>query len=399
MAKALDGFEMLGGAPSLARSLRAIGIMRLVLGSIILLGSILFLLGTSWDIQWHTYIGRDRTLIPPHIVMLTGVALSGIAALVSVGIETIWARRNLAIAQNSTGFAEIFRGSTGAYIAGFGALDAAIAFPLDSYWHALYGIDVAIWAPFHIMFVVGMAIVALGAAYMLVSVAHLADSANARGVRRTGYVGVLLAFATMLGLFTLLLFDAMGGRGFIDFGLFSINLFPLLAALLYVWTFLAVVYAVPWRWAAMGTAGFYLLFAIIIALFVPPATDALVTAEHLFYRDGHAGIAAVVALEWPLSPLFVALAVDLLTRKFRKVGWSWSRRRSVGTLLLLTCISFLAIPVFLPIFGLYLVYYLGAIGSIATFVLGLVGASIGFWFGRNMGESLRSLESEEGVYA
>ncbi|MGI9060267.1 MAG: hypothetical protein ACR2H5_17020 [Ktedonobacteraceae bacterium] len=399
MAKALDRSELLSGAPSLARSLRAVGLLRLVLGSIILLGSILFLLGTSWDIQWHTYIGRDRTLIPPHIMMLTGVALSGVAALLSVVIESIWARRNTAIAQNSMSFAELFRGSMGAYIAGFGALDAAIAFPLDSYWHALYGIDVAIWAPFHIMFVVGMAIVALGAAYMLESVAHLAESADARGVRRIGYVGVLLAFATMLGLFTLLLFDAMHGRGFIDFGLFGINLFPLLAALLYVWTFLAVVYAVPWRWAALGTAAFYLLFAIIIALFVPPATDALVTAEHLFYRDGQPGMAAAVALEWPLSPLFVALAVDLLTRKFRKVGWSWSRRRSAGTLLLLTSISSLAIPVFFPIYVIYLVSYLGAVGSVVTLLLGLLGASIGFWFGRNMGESLRSLESEESVYA
>ena len=399
MAKALDGIESLSGAPSLARSLRAVGVLRLVLGSIILLGSIIFLLGTSWDIQWHTYIGRDRTLIPPHIMMLTGVAISGVAALASVVIESIWARRNPTIAQNSTSFAELFRGSTGAYIAGFGALDAAIAFPLDSYWHALYGIDVAIWAPFHIMFVVGMAIVALGAAYMLQSVAHLAESANARGVRRTGYVGVLLAFATMLGLFTLLLFDAMNDRGFINLGLFGINLFPLLAALLYVWTFLAVAYAVPWRWAALGTAAFYLLFAIIIALFVPPATDALVTAEHLFYRHGQPGIAAAVALEWPLSPFFVALAVDLLTRKFRKVGWSWSRGRSAGTLLLLTCITFLAIPVFFPIYGIYLAYILGAVGSIVTLLLGLLGASVGFWFGRNMGESLRSLESEEGVYA
>ncbi|MEO8953904.1 MAG: hypothetical protein ABI396_06175, partial [Ktedonobacteraceae bacterium] len=96
---------------------------------------------------------------------------------------------------------------------------------------------------------------------------------------------------------------------------------------------------------------------------------------------------------------FVALAVDLLTRKFRKVGWSWSRRRSAGTLLLLTSISSLAIPVFFPIYVIYLVSHLGAVGSVVTLLLGLLGASIGFWFGRNMGESLRSLESEESVYA
>ena len=55
--------------------LRAVSTLRLVLGLTALLGAIIFLEGTSWDIQWHSYIGRDRTLIPPHIMMLSGVAL------------------------------------------------------------------------------------------------------------------------------------------------------------------------------------------------------------------------------------------------------------------------------------------------------------------------------------
>lgn len=390
MAKALDGIPALESSPSLVRSLRAVGTLRLAFGLTILLSSLLFLLGTSWDIQWHTYIGRDRTLIPPHIMMLVGVALSGVFALASVCVETFWARRNADVARNSTSFTGLFQSSTGAFIAGFGALDAAIAFPLDSYWHSLYGIDVAIWAPFHIMFVVGMAIVALGAAYTLVSVAHVAEKAGTSGLKRLAYTGVLLAFATMLGLFTILLFDAFGDRGFINFGLFYINLFTFLATLLYGWTFIAVVHAVPWRWAALGTVVFYLLFAVIIALFVPPATDALVTAEHLLYRNGYPGVAAAVALEWPLCPFFVALAVDLLTRKARKIGWS--RWRITLTVILLTLISFLAIPLRLPVYGLYLSYLLGFAGTTGTLLLGLLGAFAGFWFGRNMGESMSSLE-------
>src|SRR5207249_11448420 len=89
---------------------------------------------------------------PPHQMMLTGVALSGIAALVAVIIETVWIRRNASLEKYTTSFAESFYGSLGAYIAGFAALNAAVAFPLDAYWHALYGIDVRIWAPFHVMF-------------------------------------------------------------------------------------------------------------------------------------------------------------------------------------------------------------------------------------------------------
>src|SRR5205807_137269 len=67
------------GAPT--PSLRSLWRLRLGLGGVVLLGAIIAFLATSWDIQWHTLIGRDRTLIPPHQMILTGVALAGLAAL------------------------------------------------------------------------------------------------------------------------------------------------------------------------------------------------------------------------------------------------------------------------------------------------------------------------------
>src|SRR5438034_9086651 len=133
MAKTITGTAVFHDSTTLARSLRAVSTLRLVLGLTALLGAIIFLEGTSWDIQWHSFIGRDRTLIPPHLMMLSGVALSGVAALAAVLIETVWARRSPTIAKNSTPF-ETFHSSLGAYIAGFAALDAAVGFPLDSYW-------------------------------------------------------------------------------------------------------------------------------------------------------------------------------------------------------------------------------------------------------------------------
>src|SRR5215831_16876801 len=206
MAKTLDETVVFNSSTTLARSLRAVSTLRLVLGLTALLGAIIFLEGTSWDIQWHSFIGRDRTLIPPHLMMLSGVALSGISGLLSVLIESVWARRNTLIAQCGVGFAEIFSGPLGAYIVGFTALTAAVAFPLDAYWHALYGIDVAIWAPFHIMFVASMGLVSLGVTYLLLFTARLAERAGSSGLRRAAYVGVALTLATLLSLFTLLLF-------------------------------------------------------------------------------------------------------------------------------------------------------------------------------------------------
>src|SRR5437763_11010704 len=122
MARTFAGTVVFNGSTNLARSLRAILTMRLVLGLTALLGAIIFLEGTSWDIQWHSFIGRDRTLIPPHLLMLSGVTLSGLSGLLTVLIESWWARRDTIIAQYSVGFAQIFSAPLGAYLVGFTAL-------------------------------------------------------------------------------------------------------------------------------------------------------------------------------------------------------------------------------------------------------------------------------------
>ena len=96
MAKTFDGTAVLSDSTAKARSLLDVSTLRLILGLTTLLGAIIFLEGTSWDIQWHSYIGRDRTLIPPHIMMLSGVALCGISGLLCVLIESVWARRHVA---------------------------------------------------------------------------------------------------------------------------------------------------------------------------------------------------------------------------------------------------------------------------------------------------------------
>src|SRR5581483_575621 len=207
MSKVIGELETTSNTAFLSFSLHSVSTLRLVSALVILLGSIITTLGISWDIQWHSFVGRDRTLIPPHEMMLGGILLSGVVALTVVLIETRWARRNILPAEYSTGFTGIFHSSLGAYIAGFGALDAAIGFPLDACWHALYGIDVSIWAPFHVMILSGAAMMPLGAAYMLISVARLATEQGQYGRARTCYLGAIAAFATLLSMATYLLVD------------------------------------------------------------------------------------------------------------------------------------------------------------------------------------------------
>src|SRR5215467_15530429 len=116
MAKTFDRTVVYTDATPPAQSLKAVSTLRLILGLTALLGAIVFLEGTSWDIQWHTFIGRDRTLIPPHIMMLSGVTISGISALLNVLIESWWTRRNTSMAQYSVTFAQLFSAPLGAYV-------------------------------------------------------------------------------------------------------------------------------------------------------------------------------------------------------------------------------------------------------------------------------------------
>jgi hypothetical protein len=127
----------------------------------------------------------------------------------------------MSMAKYSVVFAQLFSAPLGAYMVGLSSLTAAVAFPLDAYWHALYGIDVAIWVPFHIMFIASMGLVALGATYMLSSAAHLASRCGSVGksTRRAATSGKASVLGPILfGLFGLALIvvglfvtDPLGG--------------------------------------------------------------------------------------------------------------------------------------------------------------------------------------------
>ncbi|MDQ2885432.1 MAG: hypothetical protein M3Y39_05020 [Chloroflexota bacterium] len=386
---ALTGTGAARSSSSLTHSLSSVLALRLSLGLVALVGATAFFFGTSWDIQWHVLIGRDRTLIPPHIVMLTGVGISGIAALSAIIIETFWARRNPALASSGTTFADAFSGSLGAYIIGFAALNSAIAFPLDAYWHALYGIDVSILAPFHIMIISGMALVALGCAYMLVSAAHLAARLDAPIARRVATLGVMTAQAVMMSIFTFLLFELIGRRWTLDLGFLSLNFFIAFAALLGCWTFVTATRVLPWRWAATSVVGIYYLVALIDNFYVPPVTGTLMTTEHLALRQANPGV-SIVTFEWPLLPLLAALAIDSVTQMARRRNWSL--RRLILTEATIAIIGFLPVLLWSPASVARLFSILGPVGFVASLLLGWLGCWLGTWFGQRMGASMQQVE-------
>ena len=85
------------------------------------------------------------------------------------------------------------------------------------------------------------------------------------------------------------------------------------------------------------------------------------------------------------------MLIDVLMRRARRKQWSQSK---LTLILALTALLSGALPVvsIFPLFPIVLAVELGIAGSLASLLLGLAGTSLGVMFGRNVGESIDSLE-------
>ncbi len=390
MATTLVTSDASPGVSSPSILLRRVLSLRLVLGLAALLGAIVFLQGLSWDIQWHAYIGRDRTLIPPHIMLLGGLTVSGVAALVLVLIESIWARRDQAVADQGLALTGAFRAPLGAYLVGYCSLLAAMAFPLDAYWHTLYGIDVALWTPFHLMLLTSMGLVALGATHLLFSTARLATRVGVPGLRRAAQVSAALALATVLSLFSILMPDSFSQTNLIHLGFLTISVFPLIYCTLISFTFVTAASLLPWRRATLAVTGFSLLMAAIMVLWVQPATAWLLSIEQLHYRTPPPPV-STIALQWVLTQVLAAFLIDLVLRRARTRQWS-QRKQTLLVVLSTLVAGLLPIVPIIPTLPLILVLEVGIAGYLPTALLGIGGAWLGIVLSRIVSYSVQGEE-------
>ena len=81
MATTAAGFGNVRAAPR-AVSAGTPGVrLRAGLGVALLVTQWAFVAGVAWDVQWHLAVGRDRPFTAPHLLLLAGIAGSGLCAL------------------------------------------------------------------------------------------------------------------------------------------------------------------------------------------------------------------------------------------------------------------------------------------------------------------------------
>jgi hypothetical protein len=116
--------------------------------------------GVGWDIRWHLVIGRDSFWIAPHLMTYIAVTAAAVLALGVLVVETWRARRGAAL----PGVVTVARlsGTRGFHLAWWGMAIVILAAPIDDLWHRLFGIDVTLWSPPHLLALVGSQVSNLG---------------------------------------------------------------------------------------------------------------------------------------------------------------------------------------------------------------------------------------------
>jgi hypothetical protein len=127
---------------------------------VLLAGKLLGAWGLSWDIQWHLLIGRDTFWIPPHLMMYCGVVTGLLAAFVVLGLDSVAAWRG----SRPRGAVTIagLTSTRGVHLAAWGLALVVLAAPIDDLWHRLFGLDVTLWSPPHLLALLGSVVNTLG---------------------------------------------------------------------------------------------------------------------------------------------------------------------------------------------------------------------------------------------
>jgi hypothetical protein len=275
----------------------------------VVLAAGMVVVGLLWDISWHMSIGRDTFWTPAHLLLQAGGLLAGLTSgALALHITLRGTREEQAGAVWFWGF----RAPFGAWVCVWGCGAMLTSAPFDDWWHRAYGLDVRIISPPHVLLLIGMMSIVLGA--LLRSLA-LQNAGGALGARAAKLFDV--SAGLLLTLLAILMLE-WSDRNAMHSGEFYRALskaFPVLLA--------AVAVAGRSRWPATTAAAVYTaLMAVgswVLMLF--PASPKLGP----IYQP----ITHYVPLEFPLLLIVPALAMDLVWRRVSNWPW-WKAALAMG---------------------------------------------------------------------
>src|SRR6476620_4261457 len=119
------------------------------------------LVGLLWDVSWHRTIGRDTFWSPPHIVEQVAAIVAGLSCGWLV-LHTTFAGSPEERSQ-SVRFWRFFQAPLGAWVCIWATITMIMSAPFDNWWHNAYGLDVRIISPPHVILMLGVGAIGVGA--------------------------------------------------------------------------------------------------------------------------------------------------------------------------------------------------------------------------------------------
>ncbi len=262
-------------------------------------------LGMYWDIGYHIDHGRDQGVFTaPHMFIVAGLQGIVLAALLHgrMGGPAARNERRLPLRLNMSPGGIVMLACGGV---------ALLGFPLDAFWHALFGEDVTLWGPTHLFMIGGAGVSTLGL-WMVMRQGF--ELGRPRKVARRGHLRV--AGALIIGLST---FQAE-----FDFGVpqFQLLYQPVLIAFAAA-VALVCARSILGRWGAFQALGIFFVIRIALALFV--GQIAGYTTPHFPLYIAEAAVVELAALAAPRAPLRFALLSGLGIGTIGLAAeWGWS---------------------------------------------------------------------------
>lgn len=278
-------------------------------------------LGLAWDRNWHDLIGRDQFWTLPHIMIYSGVGGAGIIAIVVILADSLRYRRKApGVDDESTiGILRFFHAPLGYILLGFGALTDLIAAPLDNYWHILYGIDVTLWSPFHVMGTLGGLLEGLGILYIFSSEIVI-ERQSARQPRRLfGFSLLEWGVMAVLAAYMNLTIPALTAFTTVSIGPVQLFTYAIPLAMAGGFSLVSALHLTRKPGSATLTAGLLAIESLYTQAYVPFAISTSVSLLHISYR--FTARRPVFNLTLALIPLLFVIAAVLLD-----VTAYWKRR-------------------------------------------------------------------------
>ena len=354
--------RLLGRAAALAERVTGVRGWASLPAAIATVSLVTAVFGMYWDISLHIDVGRDAGPLanPAHYFILVGLFGIFSAGFVAMVLPT---GRESATAVRIT---ESWHAPLGGVLVCACGAFSLLGFPLDDVWHRLFGQDVTLWGPTHLMLIGGAAMTLVGMAVLLV------EGVRAAGGEKAGEVEwifkarrIALAGGFLIGLST---FQAEFDFGVPQFRFVFQPILVMLAASV------GLVATRVWlgRGSALGAVAFFLLIRGLLALVVGPVLGESTPYLPLYVVE--ALVVELVALRVsrrrPLAlGLWAGLAIGTVGLA---AEWGWSQ---------------IAMPLPWPA-------ELFPEGAILGFATAVAGAVLGAWIGARLGaESVPRLPS------